>query len=253
MHILVVAPFVIIYCFLSVYFVIHVFRKTEKSWVRRIAIIFVILLPTWDTLVSFVVLKVAVVVWPKYEITRQIQTNSMYYEGRGCDTIYYVVVANKDGEIVTLPTLGIPYSVARSGAYSYTEAKLTYEQRKGIKHLLPTPVFYRCQASGEYSVGEKRNNVQCNKTEDITSEYCTRYSMIDVLLVHMYETKIYNMHTKEIIGINRKVFFSTYGNFYNVPFFNWLGWQRMLYSSTPYIYTYSANDSDSLEYKVIKH
>jgi hypothetical protein len=191
-----------LYVLLSIGFVWLVRQFTQKKIYRWLAIAFVILLPTWDIILGYLVYFPACYFIPKTAIYETAETDGIYYEG---DHKNYIFDLDNGQKIVTLASLDW------KKGYAYMESLVTEQEIMGSKKKM-TPIVYRCTSTTK---PPQNHNIQCVPVSDIQSGYLVTVKKIKLGIAEIHFMKIQNRSTgklmaeyNEVIAGNKKNFIS---------------------------------------------
>jgi hypothetical protein len=126
MEVLIILLVMMVYILLSIAFVKFVQRRTTNQTYRRLAVAFVILLPTWDALLGFIVYYPACLFIPKVAIYDTAETDSIYFEGLH-NYLYKLERRGRDITDDELIRIGSIDDACHRG-YSFAEAKVVEKQ-----------------------------------------------------------------------------------------------------------------------------
>lgn len=215
---------VVIYAVLAALCVWIVWRFTSKKLYRRLAVVFVILLPTWDVVLGSIFIHTACPFVPKAVIYETAETDGIYYEAKYYDTV-----------MVMKDRLGNEFSITGSEldfkkGYQYWEVLAKTVIRDGRirnKKPLAHPVVYRCTALPKSPRPIQNYGYQCSPVEDIRSGYLVKLEVIKIGHAEMNLLKIYNRSTGALMAEYRDLIDRQYRGWAwgPLPFFNWLGYK----------------------------
>lgn len=238
-EIFVVLIVVLFYIMLSSLFIKFVQRRTTNQTYRRLALAFVLLLPTWDVLLGFIVYYPACLILPKPAIYETAVTDGIYYEGMR-DYLRQQKTQRRDGDEYKLVGTGWIASGMKKG-FLFIEYK---SERQ--------PIIYECVKLEKDNPINENANAICRVRNSIRSRYEVRVITIPLGITDLQFKNIYDRNTGKLLAIfNRAVRWGYYGISY-VPFFNWLDWgwwsTEELTSRCPA----SETEYESFEYKVLQ-
>jgi hypothetical protein len=201
------------YIAIAVAFVLYVWRRTKKKSHLWLAIAVVILLPTWDAVLGYVVYYPACLFIPKSVIYETAETEGIYYEG---DINNYVKdlseISGKDHKILLFADRDL------EKGYKYVESLVTeygkkYSERKSI-----TPTIYRCGLVPSEPGKLNRLSFNCVPTHDVHSGYTVKSTNWKLGLTEVRFVKISNRSSGRIMAEYGEV-----TRWINIlPFFGWL-------------------------------
>lgn len=235
--------FIAVYIILASLFVYYVRKKTERKIYRWLAVAFVLLLPTWDVLLGFIVYRVAVITgMPSEVIYETAQTDGIYYEGMNDK-----LISRDDGTIDVCCFLDDAFK----NKFEYVEAKITKQSfGHGEKIKIP-PRLYKCEPLPTSEKNPSYFPVKCFRIEKPTSQYSVIASDFKLGIVEINTKKIINLSSGKLMAQYRRVVSHGYlgiPGIWLVPFFNWLHW----WDTTPHGFcSPDCADYYSFEYKVL--
>lgn len=214
----------ILYVLLAVGLVFLVRWITPKKLYRWLAVAFVILLPTWDAVLGYMIYYPACLFVPKVAIYETAETDGIYYEGLR----EHVYKMDRRSAIETEEELTAVGAITSFGTfargYSFAESKVTEEYVKKFSEKKPiTPVIYRCTSLPEDPSKPDRKKRKCYVVKDIQSKYAVKVSTITVGPAQLNFKKIFEISSGKLMAeYNRVVLRGLMGII--VPFFSWLDW-----------------------------
>ena len=187
-----------LYILFSIWFVIYVKMNSDKKkgWLRPL--IFVLLLPTWDVLIAFIIYIPSALFWSGDAIYEKVKT----------DTIYYDVYNRKIGVISSTKT-----SFFYKGV-NYVEMRIKEESP-----YVPPKGLYRYWL-------DKDKKLKYKKISEIGARYTIQEKKpIDFVIIPISFEKvdIIDRQENKLTASGKSVLVS-YLSFFKVPFFNWLRW-----------------------------
>jgi hypothetical protein len=202
----------VVYVAIAVAFVLYVRRRTRKRLHLWLAIAFVILLPTWDVVLGYLVYYPACLFVPKTVIHETAETEGIYYEG---DRNHFLLdlsdIAGPNRNIVSFAS-----SDFQKG-YKNVEALIT-EQGDSLKSIRISPVVYRCEPISFDPHKSYQHLFQCIPASKVQSEYRVRTEKWIFGLTEIRLVNIFRLSTGKLMAEHREVL--RWIN--NVPFFLWL-------------------------------
>ena len=213
-----------IYIVLAIIFYNLVCRKTSRKRNRRLALVFVILFPMWDFVLSSIIFYIACPFMPKAAIYETAETDGIYYEVRDRES----VMKENVGLVNEFNTIhGADLELKRG--YSYMEVLVTKETDRYTfrRKYIDTPLIYRCTPPPEMSTAIQRNaSYQCNPVDEIRSRYLVKSESHKFLFVEINQLKIHNRLTGALLAEYRELVRYAFRSWTwaPIPFFNWLGW-----------------------------
>jgi hypothetical protein len=132
--------FMAIYAAISIGFLVFVRSRTERPLYALLAVILIILVPTWDMVLGAIVYFPSLLV-PKVAVYEKVETDGLYYEGKH-DYVWELEDNGRNVPVSERTVVGWIHDVFRRG-YTYAESRVTergtYRHRRSI-----SPVFYHC-------------------------------------------------------------------------------------------------------------
>ena len=211
MILLTILFFMTVYIVLAVVFVFFVWEKTELKIYRWLAVTFVILLPTWDVVLGYVVYYPACLFIPKTAIYETAETEGIYYEG---DYKNYIFNFSNGVRRVGLDDLDL------EKGYKYIESLITKESINdlgGFKNI--TPIIYRCVPLERDKRTPNFLPVECLPIMKIKSEYSVKVKKVAFGISEIHFMKVSNISTSKLMGEYNEIIRYPY-----FPFFNWVRW-----------------------------
>ncbi len=215
----------ILYVLLALGLVWLVRRITSQKLYRWLAFAFVILLPTWDAVLGYMVYYPACLFVPKTAIYETAESESIYYEG-----IHdFVFMLDRRGRDITegeLTQVGSIYYVIKRG-YSFAEANVI--EKYDDAHLSAptrvriTPTIYKCVSLPKDSRRPEYQRTSCSVVSEAKSRYMVKVTTIKAGTAEINSKKITDRDTGKLIAqYNRAKLWPSAGILF--PFFNWLDW-----------------------------
>jgi hypothetical protein len=251
MDVLIILFIMLVYVLLSVVFVKFVQQRTANQTYRRLAVAFVILLPTWDALLGFVVYYPACLLIPKVAIYETVETDSIYFEGLNN---YVFKLGRWDGHETEeeLTHIGSVGSILSRG-YSFTESKVVEKHTvtPSTKESM-SPVIYKCIPLPMDSRRPDYQRTSCSVVSVVNSRYMVKVTTFKVGIAEINFKKIYDRNTGKLMAeFSRATRWSYYGLIW-IPFFNWLDWGWGSKEEGSSHCPPSSMDYELFEYKVLK-
>lgn len=198
---------------MAVLFVNFVKNRTDIQLYKWLAVAFVILLPTWDVIIGYLVYFPACMFVPKAAIYETAETAGIYYEGGD----YKNYVSSSTGDIrVGLGDLDL------ERGFKYMESLVA---KKCINYCheyesIPS-VLYRCTPITRNPETPAYLPMKCIPISNIQSEYMVKVKKITMGITEINFMIINNRSTGKLMGeYNEVVRWPAY-----VPFFNWMKWR----------------------------
>jgi hypothetical protein len=217
----------ILYIALAAVFLRFVRKKTSNKLYRRLAVAFVILLPSWDVLLGFIVYYPACIFVPKTAIYETAETEGIYYEG---DASNFLLVLS-DGRNFT--------SYAKSDhdkGFKYSESLITKTGDDLEKRRVP-PALYRCETIQLRPDELFKTPIDCKLASSVQSDYMVKTQIIVFGRAGIGIVKVYNRRTNKLMAEYREVQRASSINLLGLPFFNWL----KIWDGSPKIYSCPEN------------
>jgi hypothetical protein len=241
----------VFYVVLAVAFVLFVRRRAKKKSYLFLAIAFVILLPTWDVLLGYIVYDPACLFIPKVAIYETAETDSIYFEGLHNYLYKLEPRVSNEPEDESI-RIGSIYRVCHRG-YSFAEAlvvekhTITPETRERI-----APVIYRCIALPKDETRPAFKRTSCTIVSEAKSRYMVKVRTLNAGTAEINFKRIYERSTGKLMAEYNQVTRWALAGSYGVPFFNWLelgdGSKAVGSEHCPANYM----DYESFEYEVLK-
>ena len=220
MELIIIFSFMVIYFVVALVIVFFVWRRTTRKLYRFLAVAFVILLPSWDAVLSAIIFYTACPFIPKAEIYETAETEGIYYEGYFRNTVY--IVKRWDGSEVS----EIPLADRDIGeGYRHVESLVTMRASYKDKAVpVSPPAIYRCTEGPRDSRRPWEIFAQCSPVEEIRSKYEVKSDILKFALIQMDFMKIYDRSTGRLMAEYREISKSPYTGIPYLPFFTWLHW-----------------------------
>lgn len=218
MEFIMILFFMAVYIVLAVLFVFLIRKLTKLKFLMWLAIVFVILLPTWDVVFGIAVYHIGCRYIPKMSIYETAETDGMYYEGLH-DYVYKLERDSRRKESdEELTQIGGIYHVFPRG-YTFAEAQVTkknvnYTEKKKIE-----PLIYRCVPLPKDKLRPDFQRTSCSIVNDIKSRYLVKVTTTKLGVAEVDFKNIYNRTNGELMAEYKQVVIWPY-----FPFFNWLHW-----------------------------
>lgn len=228
---------VIVYVAIAVAFVFYVRRRTRKNMHLCLAIAFVIILPTWDVIIGFLVYYPACFFVPKVAIYETATTDGIYYEGM-IDYLSQQQMQRRDGQEFKLVGTGWIANGIEKGYLT-------------IEYMSENKTIYKCTGLEKDNPINKNANAICKVGNAINSIYEVNVITIPLGIAELNFKKIYNRNTGKLLAeYSRAIRWSYYGLMW-MPFFNWLDWGWWSREEGSTRCPSSSQDYESFEYRVL--
>lgn len=229
----------ILYVVLAAIFLRLVRKKTSNNLYRQLAVAVVILLPSWDVLLGFIVYYPACLFVPKNTIYETAETDGIYYEG---DASNFLLVM-PDGRNFT--------SSAKSDydkGFRYSESLITQAGDDLEKHRVP-PVVYRCEKIPLRPDEHYKTPLDCKPITNVQSDYLVKTDIMIFGRAVIGIVKVYNRKTNKLMGEYRGVERASSTYLLGLPFFNWL----QFWDGSPKMYSCPENNRfQYFQFEVLK-
>ena len=207
-----------VYVILAILFVSSIWKHFRKRLYLWLAVAFVILLPTWDAVLGYIVYCTACP-FMKVVIYETAETDGIYYEGEPRTELMSFDVPYL-GAMQTIQK--IPFSDNDFGrGYRYVESLITSVGDASRQTPLSPPRSYRCTPLPRDPQIPQARHQQCIPVDEIQSGYAVKTKMLHVARNELNFMKIYNRATGQLMAEYRDVTLSAYEF---IPFFGWLKW-----------------------------
>jgi len=222
----------ILYIALAAVFLRIVRKKTSNKLYRRLAVAFVILLPSWDVILGFIVYYPACLFVPKTAIYETAETDGIYYEG---DASKFLLVLSDGRQFINSAE-----SDYRHG-FKYAEALITETGDAYTRHQV-SPVIYRCESIKLRPDEFFKTPVDCKPGARVQSDYLVKTNVMAIGRAGIGTVNVYNRKTNKLMAEYRVAQRASSVNLLGLPFFNWL----KIWDGSPKII--SCPDEDRFEY-----
>jgi hypothetical protein len=199
----------------------------------------VLLLPTWDVLLGFVVYYPACLLIPKVAVYEMAATDGFYYEGMN-DYLHQQQAQNRDGD---------EFKLAGTGwiANGIEEGFVFIEYKSKSKSII-----YECTKLEKNNPININANAICRVRNSIKSVHEVKVITIPVGIAELNFKKIYDRNSGKLMAeYNRAIRWSYYGLMW-IPFFNWLDWGWWSREEGSSSCPSSNQDYELFEYTVLK-
>jgi amino acid transporter len=229
----------VVYIAIAVAFVLYVRRRTSKKLHLWLAIAFVILLPSWDVLLGFIVYYPACLFVPKTAIYETAETDGIYYEG---DARKFLLVLSDGRQFIISAD-----SDYRHG-FKYTES-LIRETGDDLERHRVSPVVYRCETIPLRPDEFYKTPINCKPASSVQSDYLVKTDIIVLGRAGIGLVKVYNRRANKLMAEYRVVEKASSTSLLGLPFFNWL---KITDGSPEIISCPKENRFDYFHYDVLK-
>ena len=202
----------VVYVAIGVVFVLYVRRRTRKKMHVWLAIAFVILLPSWDVILGFMVYYPACLFVPKTAIYETAETDGIYYEG---DARKFLLVLSDGRQFIISAD-----SDFRHG-FKYVES-LIKETGDDIERRRVSPAVYRCETIPVRPDESHKTPIDCKPAISVQSDYLVKTNIIVLGRAGIGIVKVYNRRTDKLMAEYRVVEKASSTGLLGLPFFNWL-------------------------------
>lgn len=202
----------ILYIALAAVFLRFVRKKTSNKLYRRLAVAFVILLPSWDVLLGFIVYYPACLFVPKTAIYETAETEGIYYEG---DASNFLLVLSDGRKFARYAESD------HEKGFKYLESLIT-ETGDSLERHRVSPVIYRCETIPIEAHKFHQIPVDCKPTSSVQSDYLVKTNIIVFGRAGIGLVKVYNRKTNKLMAEYREVERALSASLLGLPFFNWL-------------------------------
>ena len=203
---------IILYVVLAAIFIRFVRKKTTSKLYRQLAVAFVLLFPSWDVLLGFIVYYPACLFVPKNAIYETAETDGMYYEG---DASNFLLILS-DGRNFT--------SNARSDhekGFRYSESLIMQAGDDLEKHRI-SPAVYRCEKIPLRPDEFYKTPVDCKPVTNVQSDYLVKTNVMAMGRAAIGTVHVYNRKTNKLMAEYRVAQRASSVSILGLPFFNWL-------------------------------
>lgn len=213
MVLLIIILYITIYVISALTLVFIVRKVTELKIIRWLAVMFVILLPTWDIILGLFVYYPACFFIPKTAIYETAETDGIYYEG---DYKNYFFDLSDGVRRVGLDDLDL------EKGYKYIESLVTKESiNYGQEYKDVKPIVYRCTPLPRNPQRPKYLPIECLLGRGIQSGYLVKVKKVKIGISEIHFMKIRNRSTGKLMAEYNEV---TLGNKKNlISFLDWTG------------------------------
>ena len=230
---------IILYVVLATLFIRIVRKKTSNKLYRQLAVAFVILLPSWDVLLGFIVYYPACLFVPKNAIYETAETEGIYYEG---DKSKFLHILSDGRQFINSAV-----SDHRHG-FKYAEALITETGDAYEKHRI-TPALYRCEAIPLRPEEHYKTPIDCKPAGKVQSDYLVKTNIIIFGRAGIGIVKVYNRRTNKLMAEYRVAERASSVSILGLPFFNWL---RLADGSPEIVSCPEKSRFDYFQYDVLK-
>jgi hypothetical protein len=238
----------VLYPVLSLFIVRFVWKSTPRKLFRWLAVALVILLPSWDAVLSAAFFYTACPFFSKVEIYETAETDGIYYEGYFRDKVIigrkwdrsertYILLADRD---------------LREG-YQYMESLVTLRKSYEDKEVpVSPPVVYRCIEGPKDTKRPEMVFSECMPVTEIRSRYLVKSEMMKFALIELDFMKIFDRSTGQLMAEYREIAKHPYAGATYYPFFTWLDWHGDIFNANEYISCPEKSQFFSFQYEVLK-
>lgn len=214
-----------LYVLLAIGLVLLVRWITPKKLYRWLAVAFVILLPTWDAFLGFMIYYPACLFIPRVAIYETAVSESIYYEGAN-NYVYMFDISDRDMTEEELTNVGSLHEAIKRG-FSFAEARVV--EKYDDAFLSPQtrvrimPTIYRCVPLPADSRRPDYQRTSCSVVSEAKSRYMVKVATIKLGPAQINFKKIIEISSGKLMAeYNRVALKDYYGIF--LPFFSWLEW-----------------------------
>ncbi|MDD3847477.1 MAG: hypothetical protein PHC90_14105 [Syntrophorhabdaceae bacterium] len=216
--------FMAIYAAISIAFLVFVRSRTERPLYALLAVILIVLVPTWDMVLGAIVYFPSSLLVPKVAVYEKVETDGIYYEGKH-DYVWELEDNGRNEPVSERTVVGYIDDVFRRG-YAYAESRVTergtYRHRRSI-----SPVFYHCVPLPRDPDRPAYQRTSCVVVDGPKSLCTVREAGLSLGTASISTKKIYNRSTGKLMAIYRQVCMR-----YVFPFFAWLDWHGSVAGAT---------------------
>ena len=206
-----------VYIVLSIAYITSVAVKfPEKPYRTAIAIVLVILLPTWDMVLGAIIYFPSCLFFPKVAIYETAETDGIYYKGEH-DYVWELEKHGRNEPVSERTVVGHIDDVFKRG-YTYVESRVTKRGKYGERRSI-SPVLYRCVPLPRDPDRPAFQRTSCVVVDQPKSLYTVKETVLSLGTAGISIKKIYNRSTGKLMAKYRLVSMG-----YVFPFFAWLGW-----------------------------
>jgi len=211
--------FMAVYAAISIGFLVFVRSRTERPLYALLAVILIILVPTWDVLLGLVVYFPARVLVPRATIHETARANSLYFEGMN-DCLVKYERRGRDVTEAELTRIGDTDGPLKRG-FSFVEARVTRERKAGLlTRERIRPSVYKCVAAPWHEDYPDYFWTSCSTVNELQSRYMVKERTLKMGTTEIKWKSIIDLSTKKLLGKSGCVCIETFV----FPFFNWLDW-----------------------------
>jgi len=203
---------IILYVALAAIFLRFVRKKTSSKHYRRLAIALVLLFPSWDVLLGFIVYYPACLFVPKNAIYETAETEGIYYEG---DASKFLLILSDGRRFINSAE-----SDYRQG-FKYAEALITETGDTYTRHHV-SPVIYRCESVSLRPEELYKTPVDCKPVTNVQSDYLVKTNVMAIGRAGIGIVNVYNRKTNKLMAEYRVAQRASSMSILGLPFFNWL-------------------------------
>jgi hypothetical protein len=225
---------------LATLFIRIVRKKTSNKLYRQLAVAFVILLPSWDVLLGFIVYYPACLFVPKTAIYETAETEGIYYEG---DVNNFLIdLSERNHMLVRFADIDF------DKGFKFVESLIT-EIGDDLKKKRIPPTIYRCEPFPRGPNTAHHIPIDCKPTNSVQSDYMVKTTTIVIGRAGIGIVKVYNRRTNKLMAEYREVERASSTSLLGLPFFNWL----KLWDGSPKIYSCPENSRfNNFQFDVLK-
>jgi len=208
-----------IYAAISIAFLVFVRSRTERPLYALLAVILIVLVPTWDMVLGAIVYFPSCLFFPKVAIYETMEADGIYYEGKH-DYVWELEDHGRNEPVSERTVVGYIDGVFRRG-YAYAESRVTKRGTHRDRRSIP-PAFYRCVPLPRDPDRPAYQRTSCVVVDRPMSLCTVRETRLSLGTASISTKKIYNRSTGKLMAIYRQVCMR-----YVFPFFAWLGWHGL--------------------------
>jgi hypothetical protein len=209
-----VIPLIGIYVILAILFVSLIWKHFRKPRYLWLAVAFVILLPTWDVVLGYIVYY-SVCPFTKAVIYETAETDGIYYEGWPRNKLL-LVDRTYFGETNKIRLMAHAKDDFRRG-YNYVESMIESEGDPYKQTPLSSPQAYKCTSQPSDPKYPHAEYQQCIPVVEIKSGFAVKTKYYSFFNNELSSMKIYNRTTGKLMAEYMDV-----SILYHFPFFDWL-------------------------------
>lgn len=199
-------------------FLILLTRKRWSKLKRQLLVAFLILLPSWDMVLGYIVYYAAIPFVPTMAIYQTAETDGIYYEG--VPRNHLLSFKGNYGKQLDVMAITFARHDFERG-YRYAESLITSVGDAGTYMPISPPKIYRCIPLPRDPQRPQHMYQQCIPVDDIQSGYVVKTRRFHFVRNTIGFVNIYDRSTGLLMGEYREVRRTTF-NF--IPFFIWLDW-----------------------------